>query len=704
MRAFGAFVILGAVLLFFGLGAFADGLVIPQPPPGVPAPEEVPWLTILYHRVTVRIDGGVAVTHVDQEFRNDHPFPVEGTYVFPLPPGAVVQEFVLWVDGKPVEGTVLPADQARELYLSYLRQHRDPGLLEYIGRDSLQARVFPIPPGGTRRIELEYVELLSPEGGVYRYRYPLDTERFSYLPLEEVSIEVELTGPGPFGAIYSPSHRVTVVRREGNRATVSYREEEALPDRDFYLYYSFSEGEVGLALFTYAEEGGDGWFLLLATPAQARRDHIPKDIVLILDRSGSMEGHKIEQAKAAARYILEHLGEGDRFGLIAFNEEVYRLTEGLVEATPDRVAAAVAEVEKIYADGWTNIHGALLTAMEWLSSSDHPKYVIFLTDGLPTAGETDTARIVQDVSAANPSGARLFAFGVGYDVDPQLLDLLAQENHGTATYVTPQEDLEGVLTSFYAKIAQPALTGLSLKFQGVSAYDLYPRELPDLFYGGQLILVGRYTGSGPATVTLSGLRGEKEETCVLEATFPREARTADFLPRLWASRKVGYLLKRIILEGESEELVQQIVELATRYGIATPYTSFLVEEEAPQPAAAVNPLGASYGAVPMARSAQKLAAAEAPQAEQGVKEVAGRVFILSDWVWKESTYQEDGEALDIEYLSEAYFQVLAEFPELAPVLALGEEVIFQLNGTFIHIGQAGLTELPLELIEELKGR
>ncbi|MCD6540545.1 VWA domain-containing protein [Candidatus Bipolaricaulota bacterium] len=414
-----------------------------------------------------------------------------------------------------------------------------------------------------------------------------------------------------------------------------------------------------------------------------------------------------EPTRAAARYILEHLGEGDRFGLIAFNEEVDRLTEGLVEATPERVAAAVAEeVERIYADGWTNIHGALLSAMEWLSASEWPKYVIFLTDGLPTAGETDTGRIVRDVTAANAAGARLFVFGVGYDVDPQLLDLLAQKNRGTASYVTPQKDLEGVLTSFYAKIAQPALTDLSLDVQGVAVYDLYPRELPDLFYGAQLTLVGRYTGSGPATVVLRGMRDNAEETYALEAEFPALAEGADFLSRLWASRKIGHLLKRIILEGESEELVEQIVELGTRYGIATPYTSFLVEEAAPPPPATVQVVPApplASRAVPLARSAQQLATAEAPEISEGVKEVAGRVFLFVDGVWQESTYEEGTETLDIQYLSDAYFQLLSEFPELGPILALGEEVIFRLEEKFVHVGSTGLTELSPELIAELKG-
>ncbi|MCD5408762.1 hypothetical protein LR090_06040, partial [Candidatus Bipolaricaulota bacterium] len=270
-----------------------------------------------------------------------------------------------------------------------------------------------------------------------------------------------------------------------------------------------------------------------------------------------------------------------------------------------------------------------------------------------------------------------------------------------ASYVTPEEDLEGVLTSFYAKIAQPALTELSLDVEGVTLYDLYPRELPDLFYGGQLTLVGRYSGAGPARIVLSGLRQGTAENYLLEAGFPQASRAADFLPRLWAARKVGYLLKRIILEGESEELVREIVELATRYGIATPYTSFLVEEDAAGvPPAAYNAAGQPVLA---ARSAQRLAASEAPQVTTGVKEIAGRVFLLVDGVWQESTYQEGTETLDIQYLSSAYFQLLSELPELGPILALGEEVIFQAGETFVHVGPEGLTELPPGQLAELKG-
>jgi len=641
-------------------------------------------------------------THVDQEFRNDYDYPLEGTYLFPLPPGAVVQGFAMWADGEPIEGRVLPADEAREIYLSYLRQHRDPALLEYVGRDTFQARVFPIPPGESRRIELEYVELLRPDADLYRYRYPLDTERFSAQPLEEVKIEVEFADARALSTVYSPTHKVTVERPSPAFVRVTYTARNVLPGKDFLLYYSFTEDVVGADLITFRTGEEDGWFLLLLTPARVREEaSLPKDLVLVIDRSGSMEGRKIEQARQAAKFILEHLGEGDRFGVITFNEEVVPLTEGLALATPARVVAAVTAVSEIYADGWTNIHGALLQAMEWLSPSDRPQYVIFLTDGLPTAGPTDTATIVQDVTTANTAGARLFAFGVGYDVDTQLLDLLAQHNRGTTTYVIPDEDLEHALSSFYLKIAEPALTDPELEVQGVALYDMYPRELPDLFYGSQLSLVGRVSGSGVARVVLSGRRGGGRETIAFEWEFPEEAAEGSFLPRLWAARKIGHLLKVILLMGESQELVGQIVELATRYGIATPYTSFLVEEEERW----AIPPAATSGAAPVmaARSTQKLAEAELAEELATVREVEGRIFLLIDGVWTESTYEDGTDTLDIEYLSDAYFQLLSELPELGPVLALGEEVVFQLGDTFVHVGPTGLTELSPERIAKLKG-
>ncbi len=695
------------LLLLFVATAWADGFIIPFPRPDVPGPP-LRWLTIVYHRVTVTIQDGVATTRVDQAFRNDSRFPVEGTYVFPLPTGAVIQKFVLWVNGEPVVGDVLPADKAREIYLSYLRQARDPALLEYIGQGAFQARVFPIQPGETRQIALEYVELLAPEAGLVRYRYPLAPERFSAQPLEEVQIEVKIfSSSRPIGSTYSPTHQVTVNREAPTSAHALYLEKDVLPDRDFILYYSLTGEGVGLDFLTYTPDDEDGFFLMLITPPAVRDlAPLPKDLVLVIDRSGSMEGEKMDQAREAAVFILQHLSAEDRFGVIAFDHEILELTAGVVAASGENVSAAVREVQRLTARGQTNIHGALLRALQWLEPSDHPQYVLFLTDGLPTAGKTDTDVIVRDVTAANETRARLFVFGVGYDVNAQLLDLLAEHNRGATTYVTPGESLEAALSSFYTKIAEPALSDLRVTVEGVAVSELYPVQLPDLFYGSQVVLFGRYAGSGPAKVTLSGKRGADQISFSFDVVFPDQAREAEFLPRLWAARKIGHLLNLIRLgEKSEEELKPLIIELATKYGIATPYTSFLVREEeraqvAPPPTAYMAPAGQQ--AVMAAQVTKSLAEAETVQEADYVREVAGRVFLLMDGVWQESTYEKGTPTVDIVYLSDAYFELLDAFPEIGPILALGEKVIFKLGQAWVQIGEEGLTELTPEVLETFR--
>ncbi len=694
-----------SVLLFVGsLAAYADGIIIPQPVPPMPSPPG--WLTIVYHHVEVSIEGGIAVTRVDQVFRNDTDVPMEGTYVFPLPPGAVVQGFALWVDGEPVAGEVLPADEAREIYLDYLRKHRDPALLEYIGRDTFRARVFPIPPGGKRRIKLEYVQVLSPTAGVYRYSYPLDTERFSASPLEDVVIEVSIAADAPLGAIYSPSHRISVVREGPDRATVLYEEKDVFPDRDFVLYYATgTPGEAHASLLAHRAGDEDGFFLFILTPPYGDYTPIPKDIVLVIDRSGSMEGDKISQAKEATLYILDHLNPGDRFGIVVFNDMVQTLTEGLERVTPERISRAKAEVGRLFADGGTNIHDALRAALGWIKRSDRPAYVIFLTDGIPTAGVTDEEEIIRSVTAANGGKARLFVFGVGYDVNTYLLDKLAQVNRGEPTYVEPHESLERTLTAFYRKIAAPAMGDLSLEITGVEAYDLYPRELPDLFFGSQITVLGRYRGAGEAEVVLRGRREGKELVFRYRFPFPDQEPGNPFIPKLWAARKIGYLLERIKLEGEKEEFVQQVIALGTRYGIVTPYTSFLVAEKE-EKGVSMTPLKLTYAvptgapAVRASKRAQALQETEKVETPERVRDVGGRTFVFRDGVWVESTYA-DQETVAIKYMSSAYFELLDHAPELAPILSLGERVIFSVGEIFVEIGPEGAERLPAEVLEAL---
>ncbi len=697
----GVLIVVGLQSLF-AVPAYADGIIIPEPPicdpiPCPPVPKPMAQLAIEYHHVQVEIDQQVATTHVDQVFRNDNPWTVEGTYIFPIPTGAMVTEFVLWVDGEPVEAKVLERDEARRAYEQIVREIRDPALLEYADRGAVQASIFPIPAGRTRRVELEYTQVLPAEGGLIRYTYPLNTEKFSAQPLEEVSVSVSVDSADPVRAVYSPTHDVDILREGDHRFRVGYEAADVTPDRDFELYYSVSEEEIGLNLLTYRDPEGDdpdGFFLLLAAPeVQVDADRVaPRDLFFVLDQSGSMEGEKFRQAQRALRYALDNLNAEDRFNIIAFSTGAHSYAEELrgMEDVPE----AKRWVESLSAKGSTDINRALLEALAQ-AEEERPTVVIFLTDGLPTEGETDTAAILNNVKDAAPDRVRLFAFGVGYDVDTFLLDSLAKENGGSTTYVKPGQALDQIVSGFYAQISKPVLTDVSLDFGDVISFDEYPSELPDLFAGNQLVLVGRYREPGVTAIRLAGdVEGAPRVFTYADQRF-RSSGGAEFLPRLWATRKIGALLQQIRLQGPDEETVDQIVSLSIRYGIVTPYTSYLVTdsdvlgETAQQDIAQEafeqysNAPGMTTGqsAVERAAAESEIEAAQAPASPSGdaagvIKIAGSRTFRLIDGVWTDTAFDpESMSPLKVPFLSEDYFKLAQADPHLAAAFSLGERVI-----------------------------
>jgi Ca-activated chloride channel family protein len=716
-----------ALLLIPAGRALADGIVIPVPPPGVPI-VDVPYLTIKYHRVTVTIEGQVATTHVDQVFVNESRHEVEGTYIFPLPEEAAISEFSMWVDGEKLESQVLERDEARRIYESIVRQRRDPALLEYVGRNAFQASIYPIPPGGERRVELEYSEVLAVDNGLVEYIYPLNTEKFSPRPLEEVTVNVTVQSNEPLKAIYSPSHSVDVVRRGDHNATVGYEEYGVKPDRDFVLYYTVSPEDVGLNVLSYQPgEGSEGFFLLLAAPRVDVQDQvvIAKDVILVLDVSGSMRGEKIEQARQALHFVLDNLNDGDRFNIIAFSTATQAYARDLVWA--DERGEARDFVDRLEANGSTDINRALLEAAA-MADAERPTILVFLTDGLPTAGEVDIDRIIANVGGAAGDNVRIFPFGVGYDVNTVLLDTIAENHRGASGYVRPEEAIDEKVSAFYAKVSTPLLADLALDLGDIRTSDVYPYPLPDLFAGSQLVVVGRYRDGGETTIRLSGeVNGQPQVFHYEGVRLQQESGGAEFIPRLWATRKIGYLLQQIRLHGEEEELVDEIVDLSVRYGIITPYTSFLVEEpelalreegraqivetvvvEAPAAAEV-----AGEAAVDRSEGEKLLSQAAAPAAaptmiasasggnEQAlaspVRYAGDKTFVLHEGAWVDTTFDPDRmETVPLGFGSDDYFALVAARPEWGPYLALGDHVIVVLDGTAYEIreGDAPALELP----------
>ena len=560
---------------------------IPPPRPYIFAPLEV-----TYHHVNVKIDGQVATTSVDQEFFNPNPSRLEGTYLFPIPKGAQIDRFTMDIGGKQVEAELLPADKARRIYEDIVRKAKDPALLEYADRDVFKVRIFPIEPHGKKRITISYTQLLKSDAGLVSYVYPLNTEKFSAKPIKSVSIKVELESKQPLKSIYSPSHSVEIKRHGPNRATVGFETSDAKPDTDFALYFAPEKDDLGVNLLAHKTGDRDGYFLLLVSPGleTKRQNIVPKDVAFVLDTSGSMAGKKLEQAKKALQFCVENLNDEDRFEIIRFSTEVEPLFDQLVRASEVNRDKANDFIKELKPIGGTAIDDALKKALSLAtvgyagrplrSTPERPLVVIFLTDGKPTIGTTDEGQILANVKKQNEWRTRIFCFGIGTDVNTHLLDKITEETRAVSQYVLPEEDLEVKVSSFFSKIKEPVLANPTLKFTGdVRVSKLYPSPLPDLFRGDQLVLVGRYSGRGDSAVVLEGTVNGATRKFTYEVDFPRHDDEHEFIPRLWATRRVGYLLDEIRLHGENAELKDEVTELARKYGIVTPYTAYLIVED-----------------------------------------------------------------------------------------------------------------------------
>ena len=625
-----AFVCVAVPVLGAGLIIVDDrwwpGPLPPHPGPG-PWPRPFPPQTHVFApleltslQVRTRIHDQVAVTSIEEEFHNPNPSRLEGTFVFPVPKGAHLDKFTMEIDGRQVTAELVAADKARGIYEDIVRKLRDPALLEYADQDLFKVRIFPIDPQGKKRITLSYTELLKSENGLIGYLLPLNDGKFSSAPIRNVSVKVDVDTQRPLKSIYSPTHAVEIKRRGPASATAGYEASQVPADSDLTLYFAPEKDELGLNLLTYRTGDQPGYFLLLASPGMDTREKpvVPKDVAFVLDTSGSMAGKKLEQAKKALQFCVENLNDNDRFEVIRFSTEVEPLFDRLVEATAANRGKAEEFIKDLRPMGGTAIDDALKKALGLRPgqaagpASDavagRPFVVIFLTDGQPTIGTTDESEILAGVKRAAGGRTRVFSFGIGGDVNTHLLDRITEVTRGASQYVLPEEDLEIKVSNFFAKIKEPVLANPTLRFTGeIRTSKLYPSPLPDLFKGEQLALVGRYNGTGASAAVIEGTVNGASRNFTSDLQFPAEAGEHDFIPRLWATRRVGFLLDEIRLNGENAELKEEVTALARQYGIVTPYTAYLIlEDEAqrnvPPPLRAMRSFGGDAGAVNEAAS------------------------------------------------------------------------------------------------------
>ncbi len=711
----------------------------PRPIPPIWPPRPFPpvlnqELQLVSQNAEVEIKGAVAKTHLKQVFQNTTNRRIEGTYVFPLPSGASVSGFAMTVNGKRMEAEFLEGDQARKIYQDIVSKLRDPAILEFADRNLIRAKVFPIEPNATQTMELEYSQPLVADVGSYRYALPLRLSVGG--TAEKAAVDIKITSPDGIKAVYSPTHEIEV-RRDGDTARVSgefgnrvessvqgeSRRPRPVPSiagdaRDFVLYYTTSKNRVGVNLVTHKEAGEDGYFMVMLAPDPqiAQQEIAAKDVVFVFDTSGSMAGEKIEQARRALQNLLGNLNPDDRFNIVTFSSDVRRFRDGLVSASKDNLEAARDWSGKIKAVGGTNINEALLESLKMFGKESRSQQLVFMTDGQPTVGETDIAQILKNIRGAakvvNPSEAatRLFVFGVGYDVNTQLLDVLAEENRGASDYVLPNEDIETKVGALYNKIAYPVLANPRLDWGDTKVYDIYPKVLPDLFKGTQMIVFGRYEKRGQGAPELIGNVGNKQERIRGNGDFSENKN--ETLPRLWATRKIGYLMDEARRSGRTidPEVKEEIVQLGKKYGIVTPFTAGLITEDERRtagdnrlygsipgaPRAAMDAAGGFSGAasgeqaVRASRATKQYRAAETlpatvPQSAN-LRSIAGKTFELKDGVWTDTAYnpQKSPKIEAVKFASSEYFD-LARDKRVAQWLSLGERVIVVLDGRTVRI-------------------
>ncbi|HNW60911.1 MAG TPA: VIT domain-containing protein [bacterium] len=550
---------------------------------------------------TVQIDGQVATTHVDQLFRNEMSTTVEAVWIFPLPSGAVVTELYYWFNGVRYKGSIREAQAARQDYESHIRQQIDPALLEYLGDNLFKLSIAPINPNSDVRSEITYVQLLDYEFGNVDYTFLLNAVGLSPKPLNRVSISGTVESPAEFKYLRSPSHGAgtafQLTRVSDRKYTFLFGDENFTPNRDLQIEFETLRKQVEVNLFRYTPTpedsiGSDSFYAVWITPPDSidTAAQIPKNIVFTADVSSSMEGTRIQQLKASLNAFLNNLAPIDYFNMVTFGTTVVKFRSDLVEASAANLDAARAFITEIGAVGLTNIDEALKVSLQQSFGAATANYIIFLTDGYPTWGETDVPDILANVKSRNTKGINIFPFGVGEEVSKPLLLQMAVENGGYATFIASATDITTTINNHFKRISKPVLGDLAITIEGLIASDRYPRPLPDLFWGSQVLQLGLYRNSGDFPVTLTGTMRDKSVQLQDVAACAGTPGGYAFVPRLWAQAKIRYLLEQIGIYGEKAELKNQVIELSLKFQILTPYTSFYSDPNPPNTAVEERPV------------------------------------------------------------------------------------------------------------------
>ncbi len=492
------------IILIFSTFLMADGVVIPNPNTMV-KPIENP-IKLENHFVDIEISEEIASIVIEEDFFNDSEHGFDVLYIFPIPKDTVITDFKI-IDGINVlSGNVMEKSEAEEYFKLYSSMNKNPAIMKYLDENLMSIRIDGFKPFERRRLKVEYKTVMQYEGNYLKLVYPLKMDSILKDGISNLRIAGSVKSSREIYSVYSPTYPIQTYSENGSMEFV-YEKANLDPNYDFTLLIGLGEREFEAFMTSHSSDGVSGFFSLDINPSINDSDNISKNIFMVLDRSGSMMGKKYEQALDAAEYVIRRLNSEDDFNLIFFNDYV-----NIIQNDGNDYDSLVERINTYQSGGGTNIYAALNVALDKLMAIDGEKYLVFLTDGLPTVGITSENLILKNsVSKSEMSKTKMFVFGVGYDVNTNILDVLAEETGGMAFYVDESENIESAIGNLYNRISDPILTDVNVEFISDNVYfgDILPNKNLTVYENQPLKIFGKFQGSGEFKVRITGYSGEK---------------------------------------------------------------------------------------------------------------------------------------------------------------------------------------------------
>jgi Ca-activated chloride channel family protein len=694
------------------------------------AAKEASCYAIRYSTITATADDASARVQIVESIEG----PEKGAKtvcIIPLPHSAKEEGLSIIVADSGEEAAVvktakfLKADEAQKTYEALSRGLDSVAILTFTGQPAILIPQFELK--GKKTFTIEFRQPLGNDQNLLSLQCPTPVTHWASGPVGRLTLTATIASRQPLRAMFSPTHNAAVERDGLHKATARVKANDWAGTDDFRLCWVAAKDDLGLRVLTYREEGEeDGYFMLLGNPTGGGEKPVDRDVFFVLDTSGSMRGEKMEQARAAIDYCVTQLKPGDRFNIVTFGTDVETFQAGPVPATEKTISAARDYVERLVAQGRTNIGGALEAALADKAPSGRPRIMIFLTDGTPTAGELSPERILEKVRQANTSGTKIFVMGVGHDVNAHLLDKLAEQTDGSSEYVSPQEEIDAKVATLYDRLSHPVLTNVAVAFGGLRTYSVYPKKLPALFKGSEVMVFGRYQEGGKHTVKITGqLHGKPVEyACAIDAPKSPTGQATNFqamnfVAPLWAARNIGHLLQELRLHGPNDELIKEVVRLSKKFGVVTEYTAFLSQARPGGVGGAAAELAAVADAkgrldVANRQQAGQWAVNQAINDKQlqdrvvagregnvyrdrrgrtvgddNIRQIGSRVYYLSDGQWLDSQDAGKRKTRVVKLYSDEYYNLLRNNSDFAKAQQLGWAMELNIGNERIAVEKDG---------------